>query len=104
MSLGFSKLIAIDGNNSLQHIDPTVVKNAIVTLDTRDRYSDIWITPEHVNKFQNEVHKKVDDIDVEGDVTERSLEITACVERWCAAAPDVLKWIWKMLGQLRAHT
>ena len=51
----FSKLIAMDGNNSLWQVDPAVTKHTAMYIDTRSTTSDIWILPAQVEIFKDEV-------------------------------------------------
>lgn len=106
-SLPFSQLIAIDGNNSLRRVDPSVTKSTRSLQDTRGRQSDIWLSPEEVNCFKDEVKKKSsrvpavqqDDDNIEGDVTDGLPEVSACAERWRAAGPEERKRMWKMFTE-----
>lgn len=119
-SLHFSKLIAIDGNNSLRRVDPTQTKSTLPLDDSRLHTSDIWLTPPQVNQFKDEVkaprhsqptqlrrppnpsydheHENLEETD-DGDVTAGSPEVTVCIERWRAAGPDERKRMWKMFAE-----
>lgn len=66
--------------------------------------SDIWVKPEQVDQFKDEVKKKsstpyhnqTNNEELDGDVTDSVPEVTACVERWRAAGPEARKQMWKM--------
>lgn len=116
--LQFSKLIAIDGNNSLRRVDPTVTKDFNVLQDSRTRTSDIWLSPDEVNRFKDEVKSRGTaapsrnqpeqedtevDVDVNcaidgevRDVTDGSPTVTICIERGRAAGPEERKRMWRM--------
>jgi hypothetical protein len=55
--LKFSMLVAVDGNSSLKHVD-SALKKGEDRLDDRTITSDIWLTPEQVDVFKDEVKKK----------------------------------------------
>lgn len=117
--LQFSKLVAIDGNNSLRRVDPTQTKSTLPLDDSRLHTSDIWLTPSQVNQFKDEVkaqrqsrptqrqyppnpshdHEYDDEEPDDGDVTAGSPEVTVCIERWRAAGPDERKRMWKMFAE-----
>jgi hypothetical protein len=52
--LRFSMLVAMDGNSSLKLVD-SVLKKGKDRLDDRTITSDIWLTPEEVDIFKDEV-------------------------------------------------
>ena len=54
----FSFLAAMDGNNSLKLVD-SMFRSGKVRHDNRTTDSLRWITPEDVDVFKDEVHKKV---------------------------------------------
>lgn len=113
-TLPFSKLIAIDGNNSLRHIDPSQTKSSFSLPDSCIHMSDVWLTPGEVNQFQYEVQarpKKLSNcsqsstiVDIamhegEGDVTNGVPEAMVCVECRKAAAPDERKKMWNLFSE-----
>ena len=55
LCLRFSKLLAMDGNNSLRWVDPMVTKNFVPLMDTCRATSDIWLSPQQVDVFKDEV-------------------------------------------------
>jgi hypothetical protein len=56
--LSFSKLVSIDGNNSLRRIDPTLVNGKVPLPDPRSARSDYWLSAQEVDTFKDEVKAK----------------------------------------------
>ena len=56
--LTISKQVAIDGNSSSRHIDPTVTKKFTPCTDSRTTNTNIWLSPQDVDVFQYEVKAK----------------------------------------------
>lgn len=56
--LKFTKLLATDGNNSLRRTDEKVTHGTTPYIDTRTMSSDIWLNPEQVNLFKDEVRAR----------------------------------------------
>jgi len=54
LSLTFSLLCEMDGNNSLKRTD-TLFRDQIARHDQHSVRSDYWVTPEQVDAYQNEV-------------------------------------------------
>ncbi|OBZ67902.1 hypothetical protein A0H81_12134 [Grifola frondosa] len=111
-SLKFSFLVTMDGNSSLKLVDD-VFRGGIARTDDRTGRTDIWISPEEVNRFKDEVkhHRQqqqpaspsgqalnpsIDnndddswlDVDIGDDPSEPT---TICVERWRNAGPEARK-------------
>jgi hypothetical protein len=54
----FSSFVSIDGNNSLKHLG-TSVRGVNDRIDSRNIFSDRWLTPEEVDRFKDEVKPRV---------------------------------------------
>ena len=57
-TLPYSKLISIDGNNSLCRVDPTLIRDCQPWVDTRLARSDYWLTSSEFDIFKDEVKAK----------------------------------------------
>jgi len=53
--LAYSMLVAMDGNSSMKLVD-TLFKSGTPRLDDRAARSAIWLTPEQVDIFKDEVN------------------------------------------------
>lgn len=58
LPLEFSKLVAIDGNNSLCRVNAQLTRDVISYIDTWTAHTDYWLSPEFVDQFKNEVKAK----------------------------------------------
>ena len=56
--LPYSKLLSIDGNNSLHRVNLTLIHNRHPWIDTRQVWSDHWLTSSKVDRFKDEVKAK----------------------------------------------
>ncbi|KAF8185649.1 hypothetical protein BJ912DRAFT_797325, partial [Pholiota molesta] len=109
--LKFSFLAAMDGNNSLKLVDSTF-RPGSVRHDNRTSASSRWLSPEEVDVFKDEVHRKVltstsvpdidglpdADLDTEDtawlnitEIDDLAQCVNACVEHWRAAGPEARK-------------
>ncbi|GBE84231.1 hypothetical protein SCP_0602090 [Sparassis crispa] len=114
----------MDGNQSLKLVDD-LFRSGVTRSDGRTDRTDIWLTPEAVDRFKDEfarsnqqpqpstssgsapglpddAHAELDDIDddvaAEHGNTEGVLEpITVCMERWCNAGPEARKKIGELM-------
>ncbi|KIJ30837.1 hypothetical protein M422DRAFT_234713 [Sphaerobolus stellatus SS14] len=57
-SLKYSKLVSLDGNNSLRRVDLNITRGVLAYLDSRKARSDYWILPQDVDMFKNQVKAK----------------------------------------------
>ncbi|KIJ45328.1 hypothetical protein M422DRAFT_166820, partial [Sphaerobolus stellatus SS14] len=106
--LEYSKLISIDGNNSLRRVNTKLTRNVEAYIDSRTARTDYWITPEQVDVFkdqnieewvENDVLEPGVDGDEPGDVTAGTPSVTVCVERWKNAGPEERKKMWQMFHE-----
>ncbi|KIJ24801.1 hypothetical protein M422DRAFT_130151, partial [Sphaerobolus stellatus SS14] len=94
--LPFSKLVALDGNNSLRRIDPTAISDRTPLLDGRGPLTDYWIDSMTVDRFKDEVKKaKKPPEDAAAGADSHSI----CVERWRNAGPEERKRMWAMFAE-----
>ncbi|KAL6299353.1 hypothetical protein BKA93DRAFT_819932 [Sparassis latifolia] len=103
-ALKFSLLATMDGNQSLKLVDD-LFRSGVTRSDGRMDRTDIWLTPEAVDRFKDEVarsnqvydaHAELDDIDDDVAAEHGNIEgvlelITVCMERWRNAGPKVHK-------------
>ncbi len=110
--LPLSLLCEMDGNSSLKLVDSAIRAGAPRT-DERTFRSDIWITPEEVDRFKNEVGSsdkvrltcsytcsllttfcQAAPVDQDSDSNMEWVDVSTpmvlgnCVERWRSAAPE----------------
>ncbi|THG94779.1 hypothetical protein EW026_g6755 [Hermanssonia centrifuga] len=96
--LPLSLLCEMDGNSSLKLVDSAIRAGAPCT-DERTFRSDIWITPEEVDRFKDEVGSsdKAAPVDQDSDSNMEWVDVSTpmvlgnCVERWRSAAPEERK-------------
>ncbi|KIJ27740.1 hypothetical protein M422DRAFT_92825, partial [Sphaerobolus stellatus SS14] len=108
LSLTYSKLICIDGNNSLRRVNLKLTRDVVAYIDTRTARMDYWITPQEVDVFKNEVRARraklgADEMEDDatqvyepGDVADGASFTSICVECWRNAGPDERKKMWEM--------
>ncbi|KIJ39953.1 hypothetical protein M422DRAFT_145220, partial [Sphaerobolus stellatus SS14] len=99
-SLKYSKLICIDGNNSLRRVNLKFTREVETYIDTRKPRTDYWLFAEAVDMFKDEVKAKkaaelVETIDP-GDVADGASFVTVCIQRWRNAGPEERKRMWQI--------
>ncbi|KIJ27126.1 hypothetical protein M422DRAFT_215978 [Sphaerobolus stellatus SS14] len=114
--LPFSKLVALDGNNSLRCIDPTAISSRTSLVDGRGPRTDYWIDSTTVDVFKDEVKKAKPSPAADTSATEHTMDVdgdtdeitnpgdaaagadprSICVERWRNARPEERKKMWAM--------
>ncbi|KIJ30001.1 hypothetical protein M422DRAFT_88109, partial [Sphaerobolus stellatus SS14] len=115
--LEYSKLVAIDGNNSLCRVDVNLTRNVTSYIDTRTARTDYWIKPEEVDLFKDQVKSKQSTValsanheqgideevlvenDEPGDAASGAASVSVCVERWRNAGPEERKKMWQMFTE-----
>lgn len=89
--LRFSRLWAVDGNNSLKRI--AKIGNR-VSSDSCQFHSDYFLSPEYVNRFAHEVDAhRTQDAAESADSTEH------CTDHWKAASADSKKKMWSLFDE-----
>ncbi|KAJ7911785.1 hypothetical protein B0H13DRAFT_2480003 [Mycena leptocephala] len=86
--LRFSRLAAMDGNNSLKLVDATFLAGH-ARPDNRASTSFRWLKPDQVDLFKDEVVNSRTLNAAESDELVKCLD--TCVERWKAAGPEACK-------------
>lgn len=97
-ALTFSCLLSMDGNNSLKWLG-MAVHNKAARLDNRSLESDLWITPQEVNHFKNEVPSRKATSTSDNWEDADSEDPLNCINRWQNAAPEARKKMFTLFDE-----